>query len=513
MGDEGRKERCGAARASSVLLFLCGMVASALWPSLAAANTINFLPSDHYTPVTHFVSYLREHGAVMTVDDAQAQYEAGHFQAVNQHYIDLGVIQDGVWLSFSIRNDSRLPTMVLEIRNPRLSHVDFYRPSKAGGFLKTETGTARPFYNRSIWHPMPSFELAIPPGETQQFFVRVYNTGNMRMQFLLWNAPRFHERIQVAYNPELITIGMVLSLAVFHLLVYMALWIPSYLHLSFFLSAWLLFFMSLNGTGPMLLWPDNAWLGERAPTLFTLLMAASFNAFVISLLEARRRAPLLCRLAYGVGIACILAILYSSFNESILRIHLVTILAVSTSVVTIAMAIFVALKGNRTALLFLCLWGVLLVGVLGVASLGLYIMPDFITNGYAINLMFIGCVLLWSFELTGRVRSRIMEERSYLEEKVGERTRELQDALNQVKTLRGLLPICSSCKKIRDDEGTWNSIEKYIVTKTEADLTHGICPDCCKKLYPELYAQGVFDFTRKPSGYVSEANEPPPKDA
>lgn len=481
------------------------------WPG--HANTIRFQPSDSYTSVTHFVSYFREHGAARTVEEAQTIHDAGQFNAVGQSYLDLGVIQDGVWLAFSIRNDSHRPNMVLELRNPRLSHVDFYRPADNGGFTKTETGTARPFYNRQFWHPMPSFALTIAPGETQQFFVRVYNTGNMRLKLLLWNAPRFYERIQVAYNPELITIGMVLSLAIFHFLVYVALWIPSYLHLSFFLSTWLLFFMSLNGTGPMLLWPDNAWLGERAPTLFTLLMAASFNAFVISLLEARRHSLVLCRIAYGLGIACLLGIVYAAFNEGIFRIHLVTVLATSTSVITIALALRVALKGHRTALLFLCLWGVLLVGVLGVASLGLYVMPDLITNGYAINLMFIGCILLWSFELSGRVKNRMAQERDYLEEKVQERTQELQDALTQVKTLRGLLPICSNCKKIRDDEGTWNSIEKYIVTKTEADLTHGICPECCKTLYPDLYAQGVFDATQKLGDVAAPNKTPPPRES
>jgi PAS domain S-box-containing protein len=64
---------------------------------------------------------------------------------------------------------------------------------------------------------------------------------------------------------------------------------------------------------------------------------------------------------------------------------------------------------------------------------------------------------------------------------------ELQEALANVKTLRGLLPICASCKKIRDDHGYWNQIETYIMTHSEADFTHGICPDCTKRLYGDLY--------------------------
>lgn len=62
----------------------------------------------------------------------------------------------------------------------------------------------------------------------------------------------------------------------------------------------------------------------------------------------------------------------------------------------------------------------------------------------------------------------------------------LQAALSKVKTLSGMLPICSSCKKIRDDKGYWNQIEEYIRDHSEAEFTHSICGDCAEKLYPGL---------------------------
>ena len=73
-----------------------------------------------------------------------------------------------------------------------------------------------------------------------------------------------------------------------------------------------------------------------------------------------------------------------------------------------------------------------------------------------------------------------------LEQRVTTRTQELQAALDTIKTLHGIIPICASCKKIRDDQGSWNQLETYISQHTEADFTHGICPDCVKRLYPEL---------------------------
>lgn len=62
---------------------------------------------------------------------------------------------------------------------------------------------------------------------------------------------------------------------------------------------------------------------------------------------------------------------------------------------------------------------------------------------------------------------------------------ELQDALAKVKSLSRLLPICASCQKIRDEVGKWHLLEVYIRNHTEADFSHGICPDCRKRLYPD----------------------------
>jgi uncharacterized PurR-regulated membrane protein YhhQ (DUF165 family) len=66
---------------------------------------------------------------------------------------------------------------------------------------------------------------------------------------------------------------------------------------------------------------------------------------------------------------------------------------------------------------------------------------------------------------------------------------ELKQALSEVKTLRGFLPICANCKKIRDDKGYWNRIEAYIQEHSDAQFSHGICPECAKKLYPEYYKE------------------------
>lgn len=69
----------------------------------------------------------------------------------------------------------------------------------------------------------------------------------------------------------------------------------------------------------------------------------------------------------------------------------------------------------------------------------------------------------------------------------------LTEALSQVKTLSGLLPICATCKKVRDDHGYWSQIEAYLRTRSDAEFTHGMCPDCIRRLYPEQAAKLRLD--------------------
>ena len=92
-----------------------------------------------------------------------------------------------------------------------------------------------------------------------------------------------------------------------------------------------------------------------------------------------------------------------------------------------------------------------------------------------------------STELLARVKNHI--ELKLSKDRLKKMNIELQTALDQVKTLKGLVPICANCKKIRDDDGFWQEVEHYVSAHTEADFSHGICPNCMQELYPEVYDQ------------------------
>ena len=92
-------------------------------------------------------------------------------------------------------------------------------------------------------------------------------------------------------------------------------------------------------------------------------------------------------------------------------------------------------------------------------------------------------------ELNYRILSRSMRyalERNKIRIQLRDTVEELNKAIENIKTLSGLLPMCAHCKKIRDDEGYWQHVEKYLSERADVEFSHGICPTCMKMLYPEF---------------------------
>jgi PleD family two-component response regulator len=89
-----------------------------------------------------------------------------------------------------------------------------------------------------------------------------------------------------------------------------------------------------------------------------------------------------------------------------------------------------------------------------------------------------------SEEVLARVRTHLTLRR--LQRNLEKKNEQLRQALAEIQILRGILPICSSCKKIRNEDGCWEPIEVFIQARSEVDFSHGICEECARKLYPEL---------------------------
>ena len=127
-------------------------------------------------------------------------------------------------------------------------------------------------------------------------------------------------------------------------------------------------------------------------------------------------------------------------------------------------------------------------------GMGLISLPYLFEYAFAALIISMAAILVNDFL---NLHDQVENMNVTLEETVRERTRDL-------KVLKGLLPICASCKKIRDDTGYWNQIESYIHEHSHAEFSHSICPDCAQKLYPELNLEKY-----NPVGQTDKGTKPP----
>jgi hypothetical protein len=107
-------------------------------------------------------------------------------------------------------------------------------------------------------------------------------------------------------------------------------------------------------------------------------------------------------------------------------------------------------------------------------------------DGYDVELTQLLANTIWSVVHRKRVHEHLREQVAARTTELEQRNRELRQALADVQVLSGIVPICSYCKKIRDDQGYWNQLESYLSVRTEARFSHGICPVCAAKEFPGL---------------------------
>lgn len=148
-------------------------------------------------------------------------------------------------------------------------------------------------------------------------------------------------------------------------------------------------------------------------------------------------------------------------------------LGVAAGVPYIAVVLLAQWHGLRRTILYAALLGSLL------TVLGFFLSPP---GGEPWKVLSNRALSLFAIWVTAMLtlQRRVMEEKRELA------VRQREEALAQVKILRGFLPICALCKKIRDDRGYWKQIESYIRDHSEAEFSHSICPECAERLYPEF---------------------------
>ena len=465
--------------------------------SIAAGDTITFLPDTEVTGMTGQASYLLDPENAYSIHHVAA-LPADAFTPVASRILNLGITDTSLWLRMVIRNEHPFEWPVLEFSNPRISTVDLYYPMPGGQFAVKRSGTAYPFYLKEIYHPSPAFMVPVKPGEEKVVYLHIVNTGNLRFWLTLWNPEAFHRYSVWANIGNLLVAGALASLTVFNIIVFASLRERGYLYLAILVLVYLFTHLASTGLGSMLLWPNSQWMGERGPSTLSMLCFAVSALFASSFVSRYTLHPLWLWSGIVLGIICVFGAGVAMFAPGLARNLMLVPITLLMPAYIFSVGVAMWIRRAPFARLFVFTWGSLCVVAIAIALVSLRVIEYPGRGEFHLAIAFLAVAMLWCFALTGRVKQREAEMREMLETQVRERTAELQHALSEVKTLAGLLPMCARCKKIREDTGYWRSVDSYLREHAGVEMSHGICPDCMRVLYPEIVARKAAQQKENP---------------
>ncbi len=403
---------------------------------------------------------------------------------------NLGIEPRPIWLRIRVENTSDIPNWVLELENPRLGSAQFFDVSATGIHSRLQTGASFPKANREFLFAHPAFSITPTQGSEQTYYIRVQHSGALFFKVCLWQPSAFQAHIHRRMIRVFALAGALLAIALYSLCIWLVLRERVYLHHAVMSLLFILFSMARNGTGPIYWWPNTPWFTDHAVTFFSMLLLCEVLIFSKSILKIRETVPPVY-LYLNTLILLSFCTAFLGLTDFPIKYYLAHALGVIAPISCYIAGLLALRNGYLLARSYLITWSIVVFTGVLLALMGAGVVNQSYLMEYALDLSFVIAGILWCFPLFNRLRVREEHAKKRLEQAVTVRTADLRQALDEVKTLHGLLPICSHCKKIRDDRGYWEELETYLEQHTEVDFSHSLCPSCLEALYPE-YAPEVL---------------------
>lgn len=449
-----------------------------------------------------YYAFFVDETSKLKLNDVLNEDNQSRFQASGGESLNLGVIPYSCWLKIVIKNPREtVQNLVLELGTSTINSATLYDPVVNGEYKEKTTGDMHPISGRDYFHRHANFGITIEAGQEKVIYMRLQTEAILETSLTLFTEKRFVASLPVEYLLLGLFYASFLVAILYNLFIYFSLRDLNYLLYVLYAASFMSLWIYLDGLGQMFLWPESPWQqvwGTRIANTTTCLFMVLFTS---SFFSCRSNAPRLYKIFAAIALLCI-------FNTVMVCIlPLVDYkgpvrLAWLISIPVIIFTAFVFLRrGYKRARYFLAAWLFVLAGAaVFMVDMYLAIIPSSFFTRYSWRFASVAEIILLSLALADRI-NELKEKNEQaqvqaleaemrlsegLEEKVAERTRDLQKALAEVKQLSGLLPICSNCKRIRNEQDYWQQVEDYISQHSDASFTHGICPDCAEQLYKEF---------------------------
>ncbi len=383
--------------------------------------------------------------------DASAEeiFASGQFVAMDADVPNLGINKDDVWLRFVAENHTNNAFLLLEIAYPLLDDIELYVMGEGGTYVSQRLGEQSPFTDRPYRVPNHVFELDIPAGTSQTYFLRVRSTEQIFLPIYLSKPRLFWENTANDHLINGIFIGIVVIMVFYNLFLYFSVSEKGYIYYVLYVAFAGLTQMGIKGFGAQYLWPHWAGFAMIAPTIFGSLSGITAILLARSFLRIKKYAPHFYRLFQGINLMFLVSlalVLVSAKQVGFIAMQLATAIG---SVAVLYVSFGVMMKGYKPAKYFVVGWSVLLVGSIIFLLKDYGVLPYNNFTSYAVQGASAIQMALLSFGLAHRINilkkeraasqarallamrdneKLIRDQNIVLEHKVEERTSELQES-------------------------------------------------------------------------------------
>ncbi|MCB0401141.1 MAG: GHKL domain-containing protein [Flavobacteriales bacterium] len=359
---------------------------------------------------------------------------------------NLGISKSAFWIKFNVENKSQYEDLLLEVSLPFIDYIEFYSRENSS-FRVVRAGEIFPFQNRKYNDPNYLFDIHIPQGQNHTYYLKIKSNEGIQLPLKIGTKEAINNQIKTRDILSGIYFGIMLVMILYNLFIYTTVRDKSYIYYVVYILLILLTQTSLQGYPFQYLWPNTPIIAKYSLFIFPSLVGIASMIFMNVFLKVKEYSKRLYQVSYILTLPYIVSILFAVIKSYKLSFTIMEMNAMIVSVYMLYTGIKIIRTGYLPAKYFVAAWTVFLCGVI------IYILKDFEIlpfNDFTRYTMQIGSgieTVLLSFALAARIniykkerleavedKERLLKEQNIvLEEKVRERTQELNNTLQQLK--------------------------------------------------------------------------------
>lgn len=309
------------------------------------------------------------------------------------------------WLHFRLATPPDQPgPLVLTVDYPLLDRVTLYEEDAAGGFRRHESGDARPFAQRELWHRAPAFAIEPPGSAPRSYYLRVESSGGIQVPLHLWRYDAFVAELEKDQLALGLFHGMLLILAALGVLLYLLMRDRLFLLFAGFIGAYSLLQLSLSGLAFALLWPEATHWASRAPPVLVALTGLFAAAFIRDFLDSKHRLPRLDRLFVGLNVVAGGIALVTALTDVRWGIRLSVLYGTVLIGAGVGGSLLLAARGFRPARYFAAALSAFLIGMLIASLTYVGILPYTSLTAHAMQVGSVLLAVMIAIAISDRIR-------------------------------------------------------------------------------------------------------------